>query len=109
MARLNRKSATVKNIATTPISTTGNRVVNQQGGIGWERTPKSELFLAAVTSLNEVSSPVCEDESYSAMSSMSAWVIDLLLLPICWRSPCVVIHTFGVASSVFMMYDGYIT
>lgn len=53
MARLNRKSATVKNVATTPISTTGNRVVNQQGGIGWERTPKSELFLAAVTSLNE--------------------------------------------------------
>lgn len=50
----------------------------------------------------------CGDESYSAMSSMSAWVIDLLLSPICWRSPCVVIHTFGVAFNNFMMYDGYI-
>lgn len=52
MARMNKRNAKPRNTATTPIATTGY-AFTAEGGKGWQRTPKGELFLAAVTSLNE--------------------------------------------------------
>lgn len=52
MARMNKRNAKPRNTATTPIATTG-QAFTVEGGKGWQRTPKGELFLAAVTSLNE--------------------------------------------------------
>lgn len=40
-------------MANTPVNTTTGRAFTTEGGMGWQRTPKGELFLAAVTSLNE--------------------------------------------------------
>lgn len=40
-------------MANTPVNTTTGRAFTAEGGMGWQRTPKGELFLAAVTSLNE--------------------------------------------------------
>lgn len=53
MARMNIRGAKPRNMATTPVSTTTGRAFTAEGGMGWQRTPKGELFLAAVTSLNE--------------------------------------------------------
>lgn len=52
MARMNKRNAKPRNTAATPIATTG-QAFTAEGGMGWQRTPKGELFLAAVTSLNE--------------------------------------------------------
>ena len=53
MARMNTRGSKPRNMATTPVSTTMGRAFTAEGGMGWQRTPKGELFLAAVTSLNE--------------------------------------------------------
>lgn len=53
MARMNTRNTKVRNTATTPVNTTTGRAFTAEGGTGWQRTPKGELFLAAVTSLNE--------------------------------------------------------
>jgi hypothetical protein len=52
MARLNNNSNTVRK-GLGPLSTTGQVVQNPEGGLGYKRDPRSELFLATVTSLNE--------------------------------------------------------
>lgn len=53
MGRFNTKNHVTANKATNKIDTTGERISTFEGGTGWKRTPKAELFLAAVTSLNE--------------------------------------------------------
>lgn len=53
MARMNTRGSKPRNMATTPVNTTTGRAFTAEGGMGWQRTPKGELFLAAVTSLNE--------------------------------------------------------
>lgn len=52
MARHNSATATVRK-GSGAIKTTGITSVNHNGGIGYARDARSELFLAAVTSLNE--------------------------------------------------------
>ena len=52
MVRMNTRGTKPRNTAATPIATTG-QAFTAEGGMGWQRTPKGELFLAAVTSLNE--------------------------------------------------------
>lgn len=52
MARMNTRGSKPCNTAATPITTT-SQAFTAEGGKGWQRTPKGELFLAAVTSLNE--------------------------------------------------------
>ena len=52
MARLNTKTSKPRKGA-TKLATTGARTVNHQGGVGVLREERTELFLAAVTSLNE--------------------------------------------------------
>ena len=53
MARMNTRGSKPRNMATTPVITTTGQAFTAEGGMGWQRTPKGELFLAAVTSLNE--------------------------------------------------------
>lgn len=53
MARMNTRGTKPRNMANTPVNTTTGRAFTAEGGMGWQRTPKGELFLAAVTSLNE--------------------------------------------------------
>lgn len=53
MSRMNTRTARPKNTATTPVATTDRVALTHEGALGYTRTPKSELFLAAVTSLNE--------------------------------------------------------
>lgn len=52
MARLNNANTKVRK-GSGPLSTTGQVVQNPEGGLGYKRDPRSELFLATVTSLNE--------------------------------------------------------
>lgn len=52
MARLNTKTSKPRN-GVTPLATTGARTINHQGGVGFLRDEKTELFLTAVSSLNE--------------------------------------------------------
>ena len=52
MARMNTRGSKPCNTAATPITAT-SQAFTAEGGKGWQRTPKGELFLAAVTSLNE--------------------------------------------------------
>lgn len=52
MARLNTKTSKPRNGA-TKLATIGARTVNHQGGTGFLRDEKTELFLTAVSSLNE--------------------------------------------------------
>lgn len=52
MARLNTKTSKPRNGA-TKLATTGARTINHQGGVGFLRDEKTELFLTAVSSLNE--------------------------------------------------------
>ena len=52
MARLNTKTSKPRKGA-TKLATTGARTINHQGGVGFLRDEKTELFLAAVSSLNE--------------------------------------------------------
>ena len=52
MARLNIKTSKPRNGA-TKLATTGARTINHQGGVGFLRDEKTELFLTAVSSLNE--------------------------------------------------------
>ena len=51
MARLNTKTSKPRNGA-TKLATTGARTFNHQGGVGFLRDEKTELFLTAVSSLN---------------------------------------------------------
>lgn len=52
MARLNTKTSKPR-MGATKLATTGARTINHQGGVGFLRDEKTELFLAAVSSLNE--------------------------------------------------------
>lgn len=52
MARLNTKTSKPRKGA-TKLATTGATTINHQGGVGFLRDEKTELFLAAVSSLNE--------------------------------------------------------
>lgn len=52
MARLNTKTSKPRNGA-TKLATTGATTINHQGGTGFLRDEKTELFLTAVSSLNE--------------------------------------------------------
>ena len=52
MARLNTKTSKPRKGA-TKLATTGARTINHQGGTGFLRDEKTELFLTAVSSLNE--------------------------------------------------------
>ena len=52
MARLNTKTSRPRKGA-TKLATTGATTINHQGGVGFLRDEKTELFLAAVSSLNE--------------------------------------------------------
>lgn len=53
MSRLNTRTASAP-IKTSPvIATTNETSPTYEGGLGYERTPRAELLLAAVTSLNE--------------------------------------------------------
>lgn len=52
MARLNTKTSKPRKGA-TKLSSTGQATINHQGGIGFLRDEKTELFLTAVSSLNE--------------------------------------------------------
>src|SRR5699024_6786050 len=52
MARLNTKTSKPRNGA-TKLATNGARTINHQGGVGFLRDEKTELFLASVSSLNE--------------------------------------------------------
>lgn len=52
MARLNTKTSKPRSGA-TKLATTGARTINHQGGTGFLRDEKTELFLTAVSSLNE--------------------------------------------------------
>lgn len=52
MARLNTKTSKPRKGA-TQLATTGARTINHQGGVGFLRDEKTELFLTAVSSLNE--------------------------------------------------------
>lgn len=52
MARLNTKTSKPRKGA-TKLATTGARTINHQGGVGFLRDEKTELFLTAVSSLNE--------------------------------------------------------
>ena len=52
MARLNTKTSKPRNGA-TKLATTGSTTINHQGGTGFLRDEKTELFLTAVSSLNE--------------------------------------------------------
>ena len=52
MARLNTKTSKPRSGA-TKLATTGARTINHQGGVGFLRDEKTELFLTAVSSLNE--------------------------------------------------------
>ena len=52
MARLNTKTSKPRNGA-TKLKSTGKATINHQGGVGFLRDEKTELFLAAVSALNE--------------------------------------------------------
>lgn len=52
MARLNTKTSKPRKGA-TKLSSTGQATINHQGGVGFLRDEKTELFLTAVSSLNE--------------------------------------------------------
>ena len=52
MARLNTKTSKPRKGA-TKLATTGASTINHQGGVGFLRDEKTELFLTAVSSLNE--------------------------------------------------------
>lgn len=49
MSRMNTRTARPKNTATTPVATTDRVALTHEGALGYTRTPKSELFLAAVS------------------------------------------------------------
>jgi hypothetical protein len=53
MARLNQRSITGALAARTPITTTGASVATAEGGVGFARDAKAELFLSAVSDFTE--------------------------------------------------------
>lgn len=53
MARLNQRSTTGAHTAKTPVRTTGERVATAEGGVGFAREAKADLFLSAVSDLTE--------------------------------------------------------
>lgn len=72
MARMNTRGSKPRNMATTPVSTTTGRAFTAEGGMGWQRTPKGELFLAAVTSLNEDTFYESVDERTNRIQTLAA-------------------------------------
>ena len=70
MARMNKRNAKPRNTAATPIATTG-QAFTAEGGKGWQRTPKGELFLAAVTSLNEDTFYETADERVNRIQTLA--------------------------------------
>ena len=71
MGRINKKNLVNRNAATAPVTTTGERTSTFEGGEGWKRDAKSELFLAAITSLNE-------DTFYESASARADRIADLV-------------------------------
>lgn len=72
MARMNTRGSKPRNMATTPVNTTTGRAFTAEGGTGWQRTPKGELFLAAVTSLNEDTFYETADERVNRIQTLTA-------------------------------------
>lgn len=70
MARMNTRNTKPRNTAATPIATTG-QAFTAEGGAGWQRTPKGELFLAAVTSLNEDTFYETADERVNRIQTLA--------------------------------------
>lgn len=71
MARMNTRGSKPRNMATTPVNTTTGRAFTAEGGTGWQRTPKGELFLAAVTSLNEDTFYETADERVNRIQTLT--------------------------------------
>lgn len=71
MARMNTRGTKPRNMATTPVNTTTGRAFTAEGGTGWQRTPKGELFLAAVTSLNEDTFYETADERVNRIQTLA--------------------------------------
>lgn len=71
MGRINKKNLVNRNAATTPVTTTGEKTSTFEGGDGWKRDAKSELFLAAITSLNE-------DTFYESASARTGRIANLV-------------------------------
>ena len=71
MARMNTRGTKPRNMATTPVSTTTEPAFTAEGGMGWQRTPKGELFLAAVTSLNEDTFYESADERVNRIQALT--------------------------------------
>lgn len=71
MARMNTRGSKPRNMATTPVNTTTGRAFTAEGGTGWQRTPKGELFLAAVTSLNEDTFYETADERVNRIQTLA--------------------------------------
>lgn len=74
MARLNSKTATAgssKSAAKGVIKTTNERVINGEGAIGFKRDARGELFLTAVSSMNE-------DTFYETASDRQRRITDLV-------------------------------
>ena len=71
MARMNTRGTKPRNMATTPVNTTTGRAFIAEGGTGWQRTPKGELFLAAVTSLNEDTFYETADERVNRIQTLA--------------------------------------
>ena len=71
MARMNTRGSKPRNMANTPVNTTTGRAFTAEGGMGWQRTPKGELFLAAVTSLNEDTFYETADERVNRIQTLT--------------------------------------
>lgn len=71
MVRMNTRGSKPRNMANTPVNTTTGRAFTAEGGMGWQRTPKGELFLAAVPALKG-STLVLLDRSGSMSGILSA-------------------------------------
>lgn len=71
MARFNTPSTNAIAGRSNPvIETTGETAINPNGGVGFVRTPKSELFLAAASNLNEDSFYESADERIDRIASL---------------------------------------
>lgn len=71
MARFNTPSTNAIAGRSNPvIETTGETAINPNGGVGFVRTPKSELFLAAASNLNENSFYESADERIDRIASL---------------------------------------
>lgn len=69
MARLNTKTATPRK-GSGAVKTTNETTVTHEGGVGFKRDAKSELFLAAVSSFNEDTFYEAADERRKRLSKL---------------------------------------